>query len=186
MSKFDAKRICRIGVLAALSFLLNMMEIKLPGNLHITFDSLPIIVGALLFGPVDGAAAAVIGEFFTQLLSSYGITATTVLWLIPPALRAVIVGLSARQLARRGQSLESRPVLCYGVCIFAAIVTTAVNTGAIWLDSVLMGYYSFAYVFGSALIRFTSSILTAVAITAAAMPLTQLLRRRVVRQKGEW
>ena len=41
MSKFDAKRICRIGVLAALSFLLNMMEIKLPGNLHITFDSLP-------------------------------------------------------------------------------------------------------------------------------------------------
>ena len=63
MFKFNAKRICWIAMLAALSFLLNMVQIRLPANLRVTFDSLPIVVGALLFGPVEATLAALIGEF---------------------------------------------------------------------------------------------------------------------------
>ena len=178
MSKFDTRRMCRIAALAALSFLLNMLELKLPGNLKITFDSIPVVVAGLLFGPADAVLAALIGEFFTQLLSPYGLTATTVLWLIPPALRGAVIGLAAKGCQRTGTPLERRTALCYTVCVLAAMVTTAANTAALWADSVLMGYYSFAVVFGSAVTRFVSGMLTAAAITAAAIPLTAMLRRQ--------
>lgn len=184
MSKFDTRRMCRIAALAALSFLLNMLELKLPGNVKITFDSIPIVVGGLLFGPIDAVLSALIGEFFTQLLSPYGLTATTVLWLIPPALRGLVIGLAARQCQRMGAPLERRTALCYTVCVLAAVVTTAGNTAALWLDSVLMGYYSFALIFGTALTRFISGMLTAAAITAAAIPLTDLLRRQPFFRRG--
>ena len=39
MFTFNAKRICWIAMLAALSFLLNMVQIRLPANLRVTFDS---------------------------------------------------------------------------------------------------------------------------------------------------
>lgn len=178
MPKFNTKRMCLIAVLAALSFLLNMLELKLPGNLKITFDSIPIVVAAMLFGPVDAVLAALMGEFFTQLLSPYGLTATTVLWLIPPALRGAVIGLAARACQRTGTPLERRTALCYTVCILASIVTTAGNTAGLWLDSVLMGYYSYALIFGSAVTRFISGMLTAAAITAAAIPLVDMLRRQ--------
>lgn len=180
MSRFDTHRMCRVAALAALSFLLNMLELKLPGNLKITFDSIPIVVGGMLFGPLEAVLSALIGEFFTQLLSPYGITATTVLWLIPPALRGLVIGLAARRCQRTGAPLERRTALCYGVCILAAAITTAGNTAALWADSLLMGYYSFAMVFGSAVTRFISGMITAAAITAAAIPLVMLLRRQRV------
>lgn len=178
MFKFNARRICWIAMLAALSFLLNMMQIQLPGNLRITFDSLPVVVAALLFGPVEATLAAMIGEFFTQLLSPYGITATTLLWLIPPALRGLTIGLVAWGLRGTDRPLHTRIPLCYGVCLAAGVLTTAANTAVIWLDSVLYGYYTFALVFGSALIRFASGMLTAVAITTVAIPLTAKLRQQ--------
>ena len=180
MSKFHTRRLCYIAAMAALSFLLNMIEIKLPGNLKITFDSLPIVVGALLFGPVDAVLAAVIGEIFTQLLSPYGLTATTALWLIPPALRGLVIGFASLACARRSRALDQRPVQLFCVCILASAVTTAANTAVLWLDSILMDYYSFAMVFGSATIRFATGMITAVAIAVVSAPVVQLLRKQGV------
>ena len=51
-----------------------------------------------------------------------------------------------------------------------------------YLDSVIMGYYSFAYVFGSALIRICSGILTAVVVSTVAIPLVRLLRQQKLAQ----
>lgn len=178
MSKFDTRRICRIAALAALSFLLNMVQIKLPMNLRITFDSLPIVVGALVFGPADGALAALAGEFFTQLLSEYGLTATTALWLIPPALRGLIIGLAAWRFRETARPLESRTGLCYGVCLGASAATTLANTAVLWLDSVLFHYYSFVMVFGALLLRVTTGLVTAAAVTTVAVPIAAVLRRQ--------
>ena len=77
-----------------------------------------------------------------------------------------------------GKRLESRPAVCYGVCVAAAVITTLANTAVIWLDSVIYGYYTFAIVFGSAVIRFITGIVAAVLVATAAMPLTALLRRQ--------
>lgn len=180
MSKFNARRICRIALLAAMYFLLNMVEIRTPGNLHITFDALPVVVGALLLGPVDAVLIAMFGELLNQIISPYGITATTLLWLIPPMLRGLMIGLAALRGRRLGRPLEHRPAACYAVCVAAAVATTAANTAVIWIDSVLYGYYTFALVFGSALIRFVTGMITAVLVATVAMPLSALLRRQML------
>jgi len=178
-----ARRICLVGMLAALYLALNMVGFK-AWSFHITFASLPVIVGSLLFGPAAGMLIAAIGEFFNQLLS-YGITVTTVLWLIPPAVRGLVVGGSALLLGNEQRHLEDRYALCYGVCVAAALCTTAVNTAVMYVDSVIMGYYSFAYVFGSAVIRIISGILTAIVVTTVGIPLVRLLRRQgIVRRQA--
>jgi len=182
MPKFNAKRICYIALLAALYYLLNLLEIRTPGNLHITFDALPVVVSALLFGPVDAALVAFFGELLNQLLGPYGITATTFLWLIPPVIRALIIGLAGLRLWQ-GKPLDRHPVACYSICVIAAVITTFANTAVIWLDSVIYGYYSFAIVFGAATIRFITGIIAAVLVATVSMPLTTILRRQGLGRK---
>ena len=176
MSKFSARRICYIALMAAMYYVLNLLEIRTPGNLHITFDALPIMVSALLIGPVDAALAAFFGELLNQIISPYGITATTLLWTVPPVVYALVIGGVAGK--QTGKRLEDRKILCYAVCIFAALIRTAANTAVIWADSVIYGYYSFAIVFGAALIRFVTGIIAAVLVATLTMPLVRLLRRR--------
>lgn len=174
MSK--TKLMCRIAMTGALCFVLTLVSVKL-GNLHISFASLPIAVSALLFGPFEAAAAALIGELLSQMLT-YGFTATTLLWLIPPCLRAIIIGLSARRcLTDSSRRLEDRPAMLFAVFLTAASVTTVSNTAVIWLDSILYGYYTFAYVFGDFIIRLATGLITAVGIGAVSMPLVRTLRR---------
>ena len=176
MSKFNARRICHIALLAAMYYVLNMMEIRTPGNLHITFDALPIMVSALLIGPLDAALVAFFGELLNQVISPYGITATTLLWAMPPVIYAILIGFAAKN--QRNGYLETRPVLCYMVCIAAAVIRTVGNTLVIWLDSVLYGYYTFALVFGAAAIRFVTGIIAAVLVATVTMPLVKLLRKQ--------
>ena len=174
MRKFNARRICYIALMAAMYYVLNLMEIRTPGNLHITFDALPIMVSALLIGPLDAALVALFGELLNQLI--YGLTATTVLWLVLPVIYALVIGMAAKK--QPGEHLENRVVLCYVVCILAALVRTAANTAVIWADSVIYGYYSFAIVFGAAAVRFVTGIIAAVLVATVAMPLVKLLRRQ--------
>lgn len=182
MSKSKVKSLCRVGIMAALYVLLTTLSVK-AGNLHITFASLPVVVLALLYGPAESAAAAVVGEFLNQLLS-YGITATTLLWLIPPAVRGIIIGLAAMRLLDSPRPLESRPTTYYAVCIGAAVATTICNTAVIFLDSHIYHYYTFAVVFGDAAIRFVTGMITAAVISTAALPLTRLLHRQGLAQGG--
>ena len=106
------------------------------------------------------------------------------LWIIPPVVRGLMIGYAALALRKGPRSLEERPGLCYVVCMAVALCTTAVNTLVMYLDSVIMGYYSFAYVFGSAVIRIISGILTAVVVTTVAIPLVRLLRRQVIMRRA--
>jgi ECF transporter S component (folate family) len=176
----DLRRLCRCAVLAALYVLLTMLSIR-AGNLRVTFASLPVVVSALLFGPWEAAVTALIGEFLNQMLS-YGFTATTPLWLIPPVVRGVIVGLCARRLRETARPLEFHAGRLYAVCVAASFGTTVCNTAVIWLDSVLYHYYTFAYVFGDGLLRVFTGVVTAVCVASVAMPITRLLRRQGLAQ----
>ncbi len=182
MKKISAKTVCRIAALSALYFLLNMISVR-AGNLRITFASLPVVVCALLTGPAEAALTAVFGELLNQLLS-YGVSATTALWLIPPAVRGVVIGLAALWAHRSGRELERRIAACYAVCVAAALCTTLTNTLVIWLDSVLYGYYTPVYVFGDLAVRLVTGTVTAVIVAMLAAPLTALLRRQVLLQKN--
>ena len=177
MSRFNTKSICRIAILAALYVPLAVFVAIQIGNVRISFGSLPVVVSALLCGPVEAILVAGIGEFFKQLLT-YGVTATTVLYLIPPALRGAVIGVVAIRMWKSGHRLEDRRVPYYATCICAALVTTVGNTLVNWLDSVLYGYYSFAYVFGDFVYRAGVGVLNAAAMATIALPLVLMLRRQ--------
>lgn len=170
-------RICRISVLAALYLPLALFVAIRIGTWQVSFGSLPVVIAALLFGPLDAFLVAAIGEFFKQMLT-YGFTATTILYLIPPALRGVVIGCVAVRLWKSSRRLEERRWLCYLVCMLAAVITTFGNTMVNWADSVIYGYYTFAYVFGNAVIRFITGVVNSVVIATVAIPLVSLLRRQ--------
>lgn len=176
MSK--TRRMCYAALLAAMYVPLSLYVAVQVGNVRISFGSLPVVAAALLFGPVDAVIVAMVGEFFKQLLT-YGVTYTTVLYLIPPALRGLVVGLGALALlSLRGQRLEERRMLCYAVCIVAAVCTTLGNTLVNWLDSVLMGYYFPGLILGDFVWRLIVGMINAVVMSSLAIPLVKALRQR--------
>ena len=77
------KRLAVDAVLSAMCAVLGAVAIDL-NSIKITLESFPVLLGALLFGPVDGMAIGFVGTFLYQLLR-YGISATTMLWILPYA-----------------------------------------------------------------------------------------------------
>lgn len=69
------------AIMAAMCAVLGYLSLDL-GNLKVTFESLPILVSALLFGPADGMIVGGIGTLIYQLLR-YGVSITTPLWMLP-------------------------------------------------------------------------------------------------------
>ena len=174
MKKQTSNRILRIvivGMLAALCFVLSAYVSVKAGSMKFTFAGLPILLAALLFGPVDGMLVGGIGEFLSQIIG-YGLTPTTVLWLIPAVVRGLMVGLYAK--AKKG---APGIVGTSAMIILSSLVVTLLNGLVIWADAVIMGYYSFAYVFGSTGWRFLASLITAVLYCAVIIPLTAALRK---------
>ena len=175
MSK-TTKKLCYIALLVAVYVLLSMTFTIKTGNLEITFKSLPVVVAALLFGPAAGGLTALLGEFLCQVMM-YGLMPTTILWLLPPVVRGLVIGCAAKFFWKSGRLLESRPVTCYAVCLVGSFATSCVTTVCLWLDSLIYDDYSFAFVFGSALIRFGKDIVIVAIVTTIVIPLMKLLRR---------
>ncbi len=134
------------AVLAALCAVLGYLSLDL-GFVKITFESLPVLMGALLFGPVDGIIVGAIGTFLCQFLR-YGITATTVLWMLPYIVMGFIAG---RYALKRRFRLSRKQVLF--IVIAAEILVSLMNTGVLYVDSLIYGYYSAVYVFGMLALR---------------------------------
>lgn len=178
-SAFSTRRIALCAILIALYFAVSLFSIELSG-VKITFDSLPVTVGAMLFGPIDGFLIGLLGELLSQIVR-YGLTVTTALWIVPPALRGLMIGLGCVVLKKqmRIPSLSERkvPIVYFAVCIIAAAVTSLGNTAAYYFDSKIFGYYQFALIFGVAGIRLLTNILSSVLTAAAAIPVLLGLRK---------
>ena len=169
--------ICMVAMLTAIMVLLKRtIAIETP-YFKFNFASLPIMLAAMLFGPVEGMAVGLLGEFIAQITGPYGLAPNTVLWLIPPAVNGLLVGLAALVMWKRERPLERRPVACYVVCILSAVLTSGVNTLVLWADSMLYGYYNFAFIFGSAVLRLGKDLIVAAIVTTVAIPLVHALRR---------
>ncbi|MDO5399512.1 MAG: folate family ECF transporter S component [Eubacteriales bacterium] len=180
-SKFTVKRITLNAMLIAMYLVLSYMKLTM-GGLQITFAFLPVIICALAFGPVDGLIVGFLAEFLSQILGPYGMTPTTLLWVAPVAVRGLLVGLFA-MLVLRSTDIEAyvsdRRHLAV---LLAAIVGTGIlgsimNTGVLYVDSKMFGYYSYAMVFGVFWIRIVSGVISHIAMTLVAVPVTVALRK---------
>lgn len=168
------KRIVTVGMLTALFFVLGRFTIYI-GNLHISLNSLPIVIGAVLYGPVDAFIVGIIGELFSQLLE-WGPSPTLPLWVIPQGLRGLVIGIYTVIALKRKKYPERNIPIYFGVCIIAAIITTLSNTASIAIDALLYGYYSTTYVFGDLIVRILTGVLTAVLMALVSIPVVKVLR----------
>ena len=161
----STRKLVVIAMMVAVYVVLNTVGTIRLGWINISVSALPIIV------PGGGLMVGLVGAFLGQLMT-YGVTATTVLWIIPPAVRGLLIGLYAK---RCGYALSRRQLV--GVLIVTSLVVTLLNTGAIYLDSVIYGYYTSAYVFGKVGIRIVSGAVTAVAMAFVTPPVLDMLKR---------
>ena len=171
------KRLVTNAMLIAMYVVLSLVATINLGNMKFTLDSLPIIVGAALFGPVDGMLIGLLGSFTNQLLT-YGLGPTTVLWVIPAALRGLLIGLFAKH-HNFNMSFKQTQF----ITISSALAVTAVNTLMMYLDSKIYGYYSFAYVFGGILPRVIAGVIIAFVFGAILPHILKPLKRIVLDPK---
>ena len=176
---FPIKRLATDAVLIAVYFALAVLSVEVYG-VKITFNSLPVVIAAMVFGPIDGFLVPFLGEFLSQVIH-YGVTPTTVLWMLAPALRGLIVGAAVR-LLRKSMSVDvligsKRPWVYFLVCIAAAVITSLGNTGAYYVDSKMFGYYNYALIFGVAGYRIVSNVVSSILTAILAIPVLAALRK---------
>lgn len=138
-SRWSARRMALDAMLAAMCAALGLLALDF-GSLKVTFEALPVLLGALLFGPADGAAIGLLGTGVYQLLR-YGVSATTLLWMLPYGVCGLAVG---RYAARRGFCLSRGRLV--GLAVGGELIITALNTLALYVDSLVYGYEALLFV----------------------------------------
>ena len=173
------KRMATNAMLAALYFALSMLAIPV-GGLKLTFEHLPIIIAALMFGPVDALVIGALGELANQMMT-YGFTVTTVLWMAPAMFRGLSMGLCAKFLSKYvgvNAVIEKKlPLAFWATCVISGLICSLLNTFTLYVDSKMFGYYSYAMVFGVLWIRLAASAVSSVVMAVAAKPVLAAMRK---------
>lgn len=159
------------AMLAAMCAVLGYISLDFI-SLKITFESVPVLIGALLFGPLDGAAIGLVGTLIYQLLR-YGVSTTTLLWILPYVLCGLLVGWYAK--AHRFELTQAQTLF---IVVAAELMVTLLNTGVIYIDSKLYGYYTPTLITGSLALRLAICVGKAVVYSFALPPLLAAVRKR--------
>ena len=167
--KRTTRRLALDAMLSAMFVVLSLISISLP-NMKITLDALPVLVASLLFGPLDGLSVGLIGSFLNQLLT-YGLSPTTLLWILPAGLRGLLVGLYAK---RHRFKLTVRQLIM--ITVVTALLTTAFNTLIMYLDSVIIGY-SFAATLPTVFFRIVAGIMTSIVFSLVLPGIIKVLKK---------
>lgn len=173
----NTKRLTSLSMLIAIYVVLSIITPVKIANFKFTFEAFPILIAGLLFGPIDGLMVGGIGSFIYQLLfSGYGITATTILWVLPHALSGLIVGAYAKF-----KKFKLSVIDIGLISIISALLVTALNVLALYVDSKLYGYYSYVLVFGNVLVKVLIGIILAIVYTSILPKLIDFLRKQMKR-----
>lgn len=169
----QTRRLTMNAVLAAMCAVLGSISLDF-GNLKLTFESFPVLIAALLFGPLDAVFVGGIGTFLYQILR-YGFTVTTPLWILPYVLCGLLVGIYAK---KHGFALDK---IQLAIAVFmGSILIFLLNTFVLYVDSKVYGYYSFVYIFGTIIPR-TVICLAKAAVFTAVLPILLDAAKRVLK-----
>ena len=158
----NTRKLALDAVLAAMCAVLGCLSLDF-GNLKLTFESVPILIGALLFGAWDALAIAGVGTLISQILL-YGIAITTPLWMLPCLVGGLIAGCGAARYSFRPDRKQT-----VGIVVAAELTVTVLNTAALYLDSMIYGYFSVPFVFGTLPLRLAICVVRAL-IYALVLP----------------
>ena len=173
------RRLAMDAVLVALYVAMSMLAITL-GGFKLTFEHLPVIICAVLFGPVDAMLVGGLGEWINQMLT-FGFTPTTILWMAPAIFCGLATGLGARlagnQLGVNALLNKKLPLAFFGLCIAVALGCSLMNTFTLYVDSKMFGYYSYAMVFGILWLRLATGAISSVLMALASKPVVIALKK---------
>ena len=147
--------------------------------LALAWLTLLILLGALLFGPLDGLAVGFVGTLLYQLLR-YGVSVTTPLWILPYALAGLVTGFYAK---RRGFSLTTGQTV--GIVVAAEVLVTALNTLVMYIDAKLYGYWFPGFISAMLLLRGAVCIVKAVVFGLVLPKLCARVRRALPGEGGK-
>lgn len=178
-TRFPVRRIAIDAVLIAMYFGLSLLSVEI-GGIKLTFASLPTLICAMLFGPVDGFLVGFLGAFMEQMIK-YGFTATTLLWVLPPAIRGLFVGVCAL-LLKKHMSVDAilstkRPYVYFVVTLISGAIVSVLNTLVFYVDAKMFGYYEYHMIFGVFWIRIASGLLSTLLMASIALPVVAALQR---------
>ena len=120
--KLTTIRLTYDAVLAAMCAVLGSIASLDFGTFKFTFENFPVLVGALLFGPVDGMLIGGIGIFLSQMIR-YGVELSTPLWVLPYVISGLFTGLCAKKL--RFSISQVQMII---IIVLNGIIVTAANT----------------------------------------------------------
>ena len=165
----NAKRLTTNAGLIALYVVLSFVSLNF-GFLKLSFALLPVFLSALCFGAVDAVAVGAVASFIQQMLT-YGFTATTVLWMLPPIVLGALVGLYARSKQFDMTIRQHAFIIAIG-----CLTVTTINTVVMLIDGWVYGY-PVAFTFSVVSLRYVSSIAMAVIYTIVVPRVVTLIRR---------
>lgn len=169
------KRLATDALLMAVYCVLSILTPIKIVNFKLTFEAFPILVAGLLLGPLDGLIVGGIGSLLYQLLfSGYGITATTLLWVLPHAFSGLMVGLYAKS---KNYKLTSKQIIF--ISIISALSVTTFNSIALYVDAKLYGYYYAGLVLGSIVLKIFTGIILAITYSLLMPRLLNFLNRKI-------
>lgn len=176
---FPVKRIAIDAVLIAMYFGLSWASVEI-GGIKLTFVGLASIIAAMVYGPIDGFLVGFFGAFCEQMLK-YGFTATTLLWLLGPAMRGLVVG-CAKLIFKRSMSTENllrnhRPYVFFAVSIFAGLVVSVLNTTAFYVDAKMFHYYTYELIFGVFWLRLLLAAASSLLMALVTLPVLAGVQR---------
>ena len=178
-TRFPVRRIAIDAVLIAMYFGLSLLSVEI-GGIKLTFASLPTLICAMLFGPIDGFLVGFLGAFMEQMIR-YGFTATTVLWVLPSAIRGLFVGVCVL-LLKKQMSVDAilstkRPYVYFVVTLISGVLVSTLNTLVYYVDAKLYHYYEYHLIFGMFWVRIASGLLSTLLMAIVALPVVAALQR---------
>lgn len=179
--KMATKRLVINAVLIAIYVVLRYFNISFGNNFRFTLAPFPVILCALLYGPVDGLIVGLLGEFLSQITGPYGMTPTTLLWCLGESMRGLSLGLCSvlflKKWFKSGHLKVVQLVILLCCCVGTGILAALGQTLALYVDSNMMGYYSYAMVFGALIWRLLVYITLSLVLGYLSLPIISALRK---------
>ena len=179
---FPVRRLVLNAMLVAIYVVLGYLRIPIGNTFRISVAPFAVIFCALLYGPVDGLLVGFLGEFLTQVLGPYGLTQTTLLWCVGETVRGFTLGLCAMLILKKLILTASRPAgrhiaLILVCCALTGVLAALGQTLALYVDSKMLGYYSYAMVFGALVARMGIYIAVSGLLGYLCLPIITALRK---------
>ncbi len=161
-SRSRTRQLTMCALLAAMVAVLASVAVT-TNAVKISFESFPIFIAGFLLGPECGLIVGTLGAFIYQILL-FGVSATTVLWILPYSILGIVCGLYAR---KHNYDLSAGQYLF--ITVACELMVTLLNTGTIYIDSHIYGYYTPALIIGALGLRLILCLCKG-AVFGAVMP----------------